>query len=104
MVLAQKTLDTVKSRFSPEAAAGHNIVFQFQFNDDQPYFMEVAEGQCILKEGVHPESSISMTMNSQTFDQLISGQLDGFEAFSSGQLHVEGNITLAPKLRGLFAA
>lgn len=104
MVLAQKTLDTVKGRFDPKAAAGQNLVFQFQFTDDQPYFLEVAEGQCLLTEGLHPDSSVCLTMDSQTFDQLISGHLDGFTAFSSGQLQVEGNITLAPKLRELFPA
>ena len=102
-MLAQKTLDIVKNRFNPQAAAGHNLVFQFKFTDDQPYFIEVKDGHYILAEGSHPNASVSLIMASNTFARLMDGELDGFKAFSSGQLHAEGNITLAPKLRELFS-
>ena len=102
-MLAQKTLDTVKSRFNPKAAAGHNLVFQFKFTDDRPYFIEIKDGDYVLAEGSHPNASVSLIMNSHLFARLIDGKIDGFKAFSSGQLHAEGNITLAPKLRELFS-
>ena len=102
-MLAKKTLDIVKSRFNPRAAAGHNLIFQFKFTDDRPYFIEVKDSQYTMAEGSHPNASVSLIMASKTFAQLVNGQLDGFKAFSSGQLHAEGNVTLAPKLREFFS-
>ena len=104
MASARKTLEQVKNRFSPKAAAGYNLVFQFEITDDQPYFLEVRDSQCFLKTGIHPDASITLTLDCDTFSRLASGQLDGFQAFSAGLLHADGNMTLAPKMKELFPA
>lgn len=102
MTSVQKTLQRLESRFYPKASAGQTITFQFVITDDKSYALSIRNGELDITEEAHANPDVTLTLDSQTFAQMISGELDGMTAFTAGKLHTSGNMILAPKLRELF--
>ncbi|TXR53581.1 SCP2 sterol-binding domain-containing protein [Reinekea thalattae] len=97
----EQVFDKIESRFNPSAAIDFNHNFQFEI-DDQIYHLVINNGQCKTAKGAHPDPSITLFMDLDTFNELISGELNGMQAFMSGKLRAEGDIMLASKLSKLF--
>ena len=117
MTSVKEALQSFTNRFSPQAATGQTITFQFEITDDQPHSfcihdsdLKVTKGfltkelltKELLTKGFHAEPDLTLTLDSKTFAQLVDGKLDGITAFSSGKLLTTGNIVLAGKLKELF--
>lgn len=100
----KKTFEQLESSFNPDAAAGLDLVFQFDIEDDQNYHMIIKDGTCTLVEGNHEDPSVTLIMNSETLQGIVSGETDGMQAFMAGQLRAEGDMMLATKLGELFSA
>ncbi len=55
-----------------------------------------------VAEGAHDDPSVTLIMNSETLQGIVSGETDGMQAFMAGQLRAEGDMMLATKLGELF--
>ncbi|WP_163834444.1 SCP2 sterol-binding domain-containing protein [Spartinivicinus ruber] len=95
------TLNQMKSKFNADAAAGMDVVFQLQIEDDS-YHIVVKDGNCDMVEGSHDDPSVTLTMDSETFTGIMNGSVDGMQAFMAGQLRAEGDVMLATRLSELF--
>lgn len=96
--------EQMEQSFNADAAAGLNLVFQFDIEDDATYHLAINDGQCALHEGAHEDPSVTLIMNSETLKGIVSGETDGMQAFMAGQLRAEGDMMLATKLGELFNA
>lgn len=94
--------DKLEKNFNADAAAGLDLVFQFDIEDDQTYHLVIKDGTCTLSEGAHEDPSVTLIMNSETLQGIVSGETDGMQAFMAGQLRAEGDMMLATKLGELF--
>jgi putative sterol carrier protein len=99
----KNTFEQLEKNFNPEAAAGLDLVFQFDIEDDQTYHLVIKDGTCQLVEGAHEDPSVTLIMNSETLQGIVSGETDGMQAFMAGQLRAEGDMMLATKLGELFS-
>jgi putative sterol carrier protein len=97
------TFETLKQHFNADAAAGLDLVFQFNIEDDQNYYLAIQDGKCDLASGDHDSPSVTLIMNSDTLKGIVSGETDGMQAFMAGQLRAEGDMMLATKLGELFS-
>ncbi|TCS42620.1 SCP2 sterol-binding domain-containing protein [Reinekea marinisedimentorum] len=97
-----KIFEKIESQFNPDAAGGLDVVFQFAVDDDKHY-MEIAGGSCALKEGEHEDPSVTLIMDADTFQDIVSGEINGMQAFMAGRLRTEGDMMLATKLSDLFS-
>ncbi len=65
-------------------------------------FMITGEGAVIIDEnGAHAgdeETDVTLTADPDTFESILSGDLDATTAFMSGKLVVDGDMGLAMKL------
>lgn len=93
----------IQSQFNPSAAAGMDVVFQFNIEDADTYHLIVKDGQCELAEGEHQDPSVTLIMNSETLQEIVSGDLNGMQAFMAGRLRTEGDMMLATRLSDLFS-
>ena len=98
----QQTFEKLKSNFNSDAAQGLDLVFQFDIEDGENAHLIVKDGKCDLGEGNHPDPSVTLIMDQQTFENIVSGETDGMQAFMAGQLRAEGDMMLAMKLGELF--
>jgi putative sterol carrier protein len=97
-----KIFDEMKSRFNSAAAAGMDVVFQYQIDDGEPYNVTVADDSCVVAQGEHDEPSVTLSMDTQTLQEVVSGETDGMQAFMTGRIRADGDIMLATRLAALF--
>jgi putative sterol carrier protein len=98
----EKIFEKLEQSFNAEAAQGLDLVFQFNIEDDKTYHLVINDGTCKLHEGAHDDPSVTLIMNSETLEDVVSGETDGMQAFMAGQLRAEGDMMLATKLGDLF--
>ena len=97
------TFETLKQNFNADAAAGLDLVFQFNIEDDQNYYLAIKDSNCTMASGDHDDPSVTLIMNSETLKGIVSGETNGMQAFMAGQLRAEGDMMLATKLGELFS-
>ena len=91
----------IESRFNAAAAAGLDVVFQFSVDDDAHHLI-VKDGSCTLESGEHSDPSVTLIMDGETFAEVVSGEMNGMQAFMAGRLRTEGDMMLATRLSDLF--
>lgn len=97
-----KVIETMQARFNANAAAGLDLVFQFNIEDAENYYLSIKDGTCSLTEGDAPAPNVALIMDSATLKGVLKGEISGMEAFMTGRLRTEGDMMLALKLGELF--
>ena len=104
MASVAEIIETMNSKFKADAAAGLDLIFQFNIDDGETYHLVVKDGACAVAQGENDAANVTLIMNTETFEGIATGETDGMQAFMSGQLRVEGDMMLATKLGELFPA
>jgi len=96
--------DGMPSVFNAGAAAGLNVVFQYDVTGEGggKWYVEVKEGTCNVAEGAHASPSVTLTMTAETWLAIVNKELNGMQAFMSGKLKASGDIMLAQRINQLF--
>jgi putative sterol carrier protein len=95
----------MQTRFLPEKAAGRNAVIQYDINTPEgpeTYQVVVADGACTTGKGGDREATVTLALALPDFLRLISGKLNGVQAFMSGKLKIRGDMMLAQTMQGWF--
>lgn len=95
-------IQALTAKFNAAAAAGLDLVFQFNIEDADNYFLVVKDGTCDVQAGVNDDANVTLIMDSETFKGIATGETDGMQAFMGGKLRAEGDMMLAMKLSELF--
>lgn len=102
-------LDTIFSamveRFRPDQAAGQAAVIQWNItlpDGVQSRQIQVADGVATATSQLDETPSATMTLGMPDFLRLITGQLDGIQAFMGGALRIDGDITRAQQIQTWF--
>jgi len=96
-------INSMQSKFNPSAAAGLDLIFQFNIEDGENYALVVKDGTCAIEQGVNPNANVTLILDTETLKGITSGETDGMQAFMAGKLRAEGDMMLAMKLSELFA-
>ena len=88
--------------FNAEAASGIDAVFQYEFSDDDNYYVIVKDGTHEIQQGDHDSPSVTISSDVATFMGIVDGSINGMQAFMSGKLKATGNVILAQKMNTLF--
>ncbi len=102
MSTVAEIIESMKTRFNADAAAGLDEVFQFDIEDADTYHLVIKDGNFDIVAGAHDDPSVTLIMDSETMVGVMSGEMDGMQAFMMGKLRAEGNMMLATKLNVLF--
>ncbi|MGI0117547.1 SCP2 sterol-binding domain-containing protein [Zooshikella sp. RANM57] len=102
MTTVANTLKDMKEKFNPGAAEGLDVIFQLDIEDGDTYHIIVKEGTCEIIDGASDDPSVTLIMSAETLDGIMTGEVDGMQAFMAGNLRAEGNVMLATKLSELF--
>lgn len=96
-------INSMQSKFNPSAAAGLDLIFQFNIEDGENYALVVKDGTCAVEQGENPNANVTLILDTETLKGITSGETDGMQAFMAGKLRAEGDMMLAMKLSELFA-
>ncbi len=102
MSSAAEIIEKYTSKFDAAAAAGLDLIFQFNIEDGDNYHLTIKDGTCAVAQGDNDDANVTLIMDSETFKGIASGETDGMQAFMAGQLRAEGDMMLAMKLSELF--
>ncbi|WP_428240887.1 SCP2 sterol-binding domain-containing protein [Gynuella sp.] len=103
MGTVSEIFEQIVGKFNASAAAGMDVIFQFNISDDDHYYLVVANESCELHQGDHEDPSVTLILSKETLEKIISGKTSGMQAFMLGKLKTEGNMMLATKLGDLFS-
>jgi putative sterol carrier protein len=104
MTTVAEIIQSMQAKFNAGAAAGLDLVFQFNIEDGENYFVIVKDGTCDVQKGDDANANVTLIMDTATFVGIMSGETDGMQAFMGGKLRTEGDMMLAMKLSELFPA
>ena len=101
----REIMGRIPNAFLSDRAEGIDAVVHFKFTgaESGEWNAVIRGGECHVAPGI-PRSrpTITVVADSTDFIQIVSGELDGTNAFMDGRLKVTGDILLAPKLIRLF--
>lgn len=99
-----QAFEAMIEKFNPAAAEGLTAVFQWEVVGDGGgvWHIPVADGACQLKTGRHESPTVSQICSTELFLAMVNMEVDGMQAFMSGQLKMTGDMMTAQKIYDLF--
>lgn len=96
--------DQVPGKVNKDKIQGMNCVYQFNITGDGggEWNIAIANGEAVVSQGAAEKPSITITMESGNFLNLLQGKLNGQMAFMTGKLKIQGDMALALKLQSVF--
>jgi putative sterol carrier protein len=100
----KEVFDGMPGVFNASAAAGLNVVFQYDITGEGggKWYVEVKDGGCSVVEGTHASPNVTLTMTGETWLAMVNKELNGMQAFMSGKLKASGDIMLAQRFATIF--
>ncbi|MBD3647246.1 MAG: SCP2 sterol-binding domain-containing protein [Pseudomonadales bacterium] len=91
--------------FKPGFLQRDHTVFQFEFDEGEPFYLTVTTNRFSLAAGRHDAPTLRLFIDDHaTCWALIQGRLDGMQAFMEGRYRTDGHIVLSQLLLYLFKA
>lgn len=99
------SMNNLKKIITPEMIKSTNAVYGFSITDASPsewYIDLKTEGGSLGSGAYSGKVDCTLTMNTDVFNQVVSGALKPSAAFMSGKLKIKGNMGMAMKLEKLM--
>jgi putative sterol carrier protein len=97
-------MEKMPGAFLPEKAQGVDAVIQFKFTGAEAgeWNATIKDGNVAVAQGTHPSPKMTLTADSADYVKIITGELDGMQAFMQGKIKLAGDLNLAMKLMQMF--
>ena len=99
-----EVMQAMPGAFIPDKAEGLDVVIQFHITGEQSgdWIAAIKNGECTVKEGTTDDPTMALTADGQDYVDVVTGKLNGMEAFMQGKIRLKGDLNLAMKLTDLF--
>lgn len=96
-----------KGELAPNFKAGFldrpNTIFQFLFEETDPFFLTVDTEDFEFIPGLHENPTLTLNLKDHdTCWGLLEGRINGMDAFMAGTYRADGNIVLSQLMLYLF--
>jgi 3-hydroxy-3-methylglutaryl CoA synthase/NAD(P)-dependent dehydrogenase (short-subunit alcohol dehydrogenase family) len=100
----QAIFDKMGDSFKADAAAGVDVVFQFNISGKGggDWYCAIKDGACKIESGVHQKPQCTLKIADADFLAMMGGSLPPMQAFTSGKLKIEGDVMKSQLLEKLF--
>ncbi|TMB47253.1 MAG: SCP2 sterol-binding domain-containing protein [Deltaproteobacteria bacterium] len=91
--------------FLPQKAGSQSAVIQYDINVGgtvHSYQLKIAGGKCELVKGAAGPARVTLTLQAPDFLRLVTGTLNGMQAFMTGKLKLTGDMMFAQVMQGWF--
>ena len=97
--------DGMKAAFLPAKAGAQSAVIQYDVNAGgkvHTYQLKCGDGKCELVKGAGGPARVTLALSMADFLRLVSGKLNGMQAFMTGKLKLTGDMMFAQVMQGWF--
>jgi putative sterol carrier protein len=93
-----------RAEANPAKLAGLNANFQFELSGDDggTYHVNVASGKAEIGSGP-TTANVTILMSSADFQAMVGGTLNATQAFMTGKLKIQGDMSLAMRLQTILS-
>jgi putative sterol carrier protein len=90
--------------FLPDKAVGVDTVIQYHLKGAEAgdWIVTIKNGTCVVEPGTTPSPKLTLTADSQDYKDLVTGKINGMQAFTLGKLKMVGDFSIAMKLNSFF--
>lgn len=90
--------------FLKDKASGVDVVFQWEISgpDGGSWNVAIKNAECSISQGQAENPTTTIKMGDSDFLQLISGNLNAMQAYTSGKLKIEGDLMKSQLIEKLF--
>ncbi len=98
-------IESYKSRFIPENAAGVDTVIQLKLAGEQAYsfFMTIKDKECTIVEGDHDNPVLTINASAEDWLKLNNDEANPMMLMMQGKLKVDGPLHMATKFQTMFS-
>jgi len=100
-----EVMDRLPGALIPEKAAGVDAVIHFKFTGAEPgeWNAVIKDGKAEVARGIpHFKPTMTLTSDSADFISILTGELDGTQAFMLGKVKLAGDLNVAMKMMQMF--
>jgi NAD(P)-dependent dehydrogenase (short-subunit alcohol dehydrogenase family)/acyl dehydratase/putative sterol carrier protein len=103
-VTVKDIFDRLPGAFQAGAAAGVDVVFQFDISGGGggSWYVTIKDGACKVSDGSHGNPTTTITMGDEAFVKMIQGELNAMAAYTSGKLKIGGDLMKSQLIGKLF--
>lgn len=93
------------SRLIPEKADGVDALIQFDLSGDNGglYWVKVADGKAESGNGSVDNPTMTLKATADDWYAVSTGQMNAMQAFMSGKIKIQGDMSIAMKMQTMFA-
>jgi putative sterol carrier protein len=97
--------ETMVASFVPEKAQGVDVIIQFDLSGDNggQFWLDIKDGQIASYEGVNENPKMTLKANAEDWYNVATGKLNAMQAFMSGKIKIQGDMSVAMKLNSMFS-
>lgn len=101
---ARGILQMMPQALNPEAAAGLEAIFQFEMSGQENFtaHLIINNSRATYHDGPAEKPDVVIKTPAEVWVAVAKGEVDGAQAFMSGQFQVEGDLSLLMQLDSLF--
>ena len=91
--------------FLPDKAGSQSAVIQYDINVGgtvHSFQLKIAGGKCELVKGAAGPARVTLALQAPDFLRLVTGKLNGMQAFMTGKLKLTGDMMFAQVMQGWF--
>ena len=91
---------------NPDDAAGFTATYQFEVSGSEDFtaHLAVVDGKVSFHEGPAEDPDLIIRTPAEVWLAISRGELDGTQAYMSGQFRIKGDLGMLIKLKTLFGA
>jgi putative sterol carrier protein len=92
-----------KAAANTDAATSPNAIYQFNITGDGggEYYLDLTKGKTsdFVGKGAHDSPGATITVSDEDWLGMLNGSLNPMQAFMSGKIKIDGDMTLAMSLQ-----
>ena len=99
-----EVFEMMPAAFKPDAAAGVDVVFQFNISGDAggDWNVTIKDQTCTVEAGIADAPTTTMKISDEDYIKMLTKEADPMTLFTTGKLKIEGDMMKAQLLGQLF--
>lgn len=104
MTTAAEVFEAMPSRLDAGAAADINVTIGWDLSGDEETqkTIKIADGAMTVEDGLGDDLNATISMDSDDFVAMTTGELNPMMAFMGGKVKVDGDMSAVMKIQNLF--